>query len=222
MSDVIEDVRDNFADRLLAAMGMALLVLPTAMLGLLFLIGGMVAGVVVGALTEEPVLMSLGMLAGLVVGAIAGGMLLGLVVAPLQASLGRAMLRNLQDGSDLGLGACFDTVAVDVGKVVSLGLIMNLILTVGGLMFYVPALVASWALNFAMPGVVVHRLGPLAAMNRSLEHAMAEPVWHLALTALSFGALLLLLNIPFIGYALGFYFVTAVNIRAYVACFGQP
>ena len=89
-----------------------------------------------------------------------------------------------------------------------------------GQFFTLVGLVFAVVAGFAVPAVIVHRMGPVEALQRSLAHASAHPVWHLGYAACVIGIQMVLSYIPFIGIALMYPFLMSFQLRAYTRIFG--
>lgn len=219
--EVFEDFRDNFVDRTVSGLGLMLASMVLIGVGLVLLYVPMGLGMFVGVVLDDELVAMLGSLVGVLVGVLAMLLVVTVPLMPLYASLGRAVLRNLDEGSDLGFSAPFETMTQDLGKVLGTSALVMLA-TFGGLMFcYLPGIIAGIVTGLAIPGVIVHRLGPVDAVKRSVDHAMENPVWHLGFYAVTMGITMVLTYVPVIGLALVYPFVLSFQIRAYVRIFGR-
>lgn len=213
--EVFEDLRDNFVDRLLSGVGFMLVLIPMVFVGMGALYAPVMAGMFLGVAAEDEALTMAGMVVGLVVGFALMILCVTLPILPMYASMGRAVNRQLVEGGDLGFAAPFDTITEDVGKVLGTSLITAVTVLVGMLFCYLPGLVAAFALGFALPAVIVDRLSPVEACKRSVEHVMAEPVWHLGFYVVTMGISMVVSYVPVIGFALVYPILLGFQIRAY-------
>jgi len=215
----LEDLIKHFVDYLLAGLGV---MLPVFVITFGLVIGALALGfvpMILGAALDEP---ELGSLAGilLMTGAIfAAAMLASALTAPLQASLGRALVAHQFEGEKLGFGSAYSRAFEDLPVVLGLTFAQIGLTLVGAMMCYFPALIVAWALSFALPAVIVHRLGVVASIRRSFEHTFANPVWHLGFFALGFVILFVGQNVPLIGPLVSIPFWLAYTTRGYLAAY---
>ena len=219
--EVFEDFRDHFADRLISGVGFLLVMIPLVTVAIFALYVPMGLGMMVGVVLEDELITVIGSLLGMMAGVLLMMLMITVPIMPMYASLGRAVLRNMDDGSDLGFTAPFETATQDVGKIlVTSAIVMGMVFA--GMMFcYLPGLVAALATGFALPAVIVHQLSPSEAIKRSVDHVMAQPVWHLGFFAVSMGISMVLSQIPLLGLALVYPFLLSFQLRAYVRVFGR-
>lgn len=148
--------------------------------------GGMGLGALPGILVDDELVALAGSMVGLFGGTFGSMGLLLLVMAPIQASMYRAVWKYLETGEKMGIGSPFSTYTQDIGRVLAYQLIVFAASFVGALMCYVPALIAGAALMFAGPAIYIHRLGIGEAIGLSVRHLMKHPGWHLGFFGISF------------------------------------
>lgn len=218
-TNTLDDLMKHFVDYLLAGLGM---MLPVFVITFGLVIGALVVGFVpmlIGAALDEP---ELGSLAGIVVmtGAIIVATLIATVLtAPLQASLARALVEHQFSGEKLGFGSAYSRATVDLPGVLGLTFAQIALALIGLMMCYFPALIVGLVLSFALPGLIVHRLGVVEAIKRSVQHTVANPLWHLGFFALGFVILFVGQNVPLIGPLLSIPFWLAYTLRGYLAAY---
>jgi len=216
---VLEDLMKHFVDYLLAGLGV---MLPAFVLTFGLVLGALFLGfvpMILGAALDEP---ELGSLAGMVVmvgATFAAAFLASAITAPLQASLGRALVEHQFNGEKLGFGSAYSRITQDLPVVLGLTFAQIGLTLLGAMMCYFPALIVAWALSFALPAVIVHRMGVVAAIKRSFEHTFANPLWHLGFFALGFAILVVGQNVPLIGPLVSIPFWMAYTIRGYLAAY---
>lgn len=222
MIEVLDDVKAHPKDRFWAMAGAGVVLAPAMVFVTLALVGYSIAVVAASILADQNIgLYLLGLVGGSAAFLLTLSVGVGILVAPIQASLGRAVLRSMEDGSDLGTWAAYESATDDFASVMGVVGFVTVLATLGLFFLYVPTLLVLWGFGLALPGVLVHRLGALAALRRAWEHAVGQPVWHLSLAGVSWGLMMLFANLPVIGYPIGIYLSTAVQVRAYVAVFGR-
>lgn len=216
----LDDLMAHFGPYLLAGLGWMVPLLAAIFLALGVVFGLACLGPVLGALVDEPELGgALGMLIAmpLYVLVLFGASVL---IAPLTASLCRALLAHIEHGSDLGFGSAYQSVRVDLGQVILL-MVVTMGMTLAGLLAcYFPALIVSLLVGFAFPALIVHRVPAIAAVRLSVRHVMAEPAWHLGLWGLTLAIGFVGGSIPLIGAALSVPVSLAFVLRAYIGVFG--
>lgn len=202
--------------------------LPPALVGLVFGVGGVLlayaaffAGMVPGVLSDDPgeaAVMGMGLGLGLLFPAILAATVL---VAPMIASLHRAVWRSLLHGEKLTIGSALSTFGQDLGKVLAFNVLSGVAIFAGVLLCYVPGLIAMALLVFAGPAIYVHRLGVGEAIGLSIRSAQDEPGWHLGFFALSFVIVLVLQYVPIVGMMLYYTAHTLFVLLAYRELYGD-
>jgi hypothetical protein len=202
LSELFKRVQDEFAGYFLAGLLPTLGSFFAAFLGIGLVYGGMFLGMLPGIQSNDEELMMAGMFGSFVV--TIPVMVIGMtaVFAPVQASLYRAVWRNLTEDEPLTVGSAFSTVTQDLGKVLLYNVVMMSLILVGSLMCYVPALLVMMGLGFAAPGVYIHRLGVGDAIRMSVTHVQEHLSWHVGFFGIGFAMLLVLQYIPILGTAL--------------------
>ena len=219
-TDTLNDLVANFVDYFLAGLG---LFLPVFVVTMVLVTGAMVLGfapMVLGAIVDEP---ELGSLAGMFVmlGAIlVAAFVATAAVAPLQASLGRAVVARIESGEKLGIGSSYSRAGVDVFGILGLTFAQLGLTLIGVMMCYVPGLLVGVALSFALPAMIVHRLGVFEAISRSVKHTVENPLWHLGFFGLGFVILFVGQNVPLVGPVLALPFWLMYTIRGYIGVYG--
>jgi hypothetical protein len=220
LGDTFEDFQGHVGPYFLSGIGVFVVVTPLLLvtIGVLTLVA--VGSIFSGAALENEAVVGLG-------GAVVYGGLLGMMLAvsfvvtpPLQASVGRAVLRRITTGDALGFSDAFSTWRQDFGRVVVTYAVVHLLILTGTLFCYVPGILMAVLLGFAVPSVVVHRLSPVEAIRLSVSHALREPGWHLGYFGVAIAISLFLAYIPVLGFALTITFLQAFQIRCYVHIFG--
>ena len=216
----INDLRQNFAGYLLAGLGLLVVILPMVILVYVGIFAAIVPGIVVGQTTGNDDLGGLVTVGGVFLGVFVMIFVMMVVMAPINGSLYRNVLASLRGEQPLGFGACFSRMFEDVGKVVLLMLIQGALTLVGVLLCYVPGLLVAMFLNFALPAVIVHKLGPMDAIGLSVRHVKANLSWHLGFWALGLAMMMISSNVPIVGLV-GIPMYAAYQLRAYRQVFGD-
>lgn len=235
LSETMEEFKDNFAPYLLAGLGQMVVALPvilvTIFVGYFVVFGGMMGlsfgGILVGAAIGEAVSQDIGGIVALLAQLAAvtvpfalffGVLGLGLaLLAPLNASLLRAVAAHQRGEKTLDFGSTFSTATQDLVRVIGIGLVMSMLVMVGLMMCYLPAMAVPLLFGFATPLVALHRRAPIEATRTALGHVLAHPQPHLML------GLITLVMTMFAGYlpVIGPMFVLAFHIRAHRQIFGD-
>jgi hypothetical protein len=234
LSETLAELVDHVGPYLLAGLGQLVVVFPLTlvavflgylvigggMFGVMF--GGMLAGAAVGQASEGlgGLVMILTQLLAFAVPIVGfGALIMGMiaVLAPLSASLTRAIAAHQRGEKELDFSASFSTATQDIGRVIIAGLIIGAAVTVGMMMCYLPALLVPLFLGFTTTFVALHRRSGLEAARINLQHVMANPGPHL-----TFGLLYLVMAM-FSGYIpiLGPMFVASFHVRAYRTLYGD-
>ena len=216
----LNDLVANFVDYFLAGLG---LFLPVFVVTLGLVLGALVLGfvpMVLGTAFDQPELGSLFGMIAMFVAIFAAVFLATAAVAPLQASLGRAMLARIETGERLTIASAYNRSMVDVFPVFGLTFAQLALTMLGVMMCYLPGLIVGVALTFALPAMIVHRLGPFEAIGRSLKHTMANPLWHLGFFGLGFVILFVGQQVPLIGPVLSLPFWLGYTLRGYIGVYG--
>lgn len=220
--ETFEDARDNFVDWLMAGVGVFAVVFPLIFLSIGALVAAVFVGMVPGLILEDEGVMALGMMAVYVVGLLLLVVSQMVIMPPLQASLGRAMLEHVRDGENkLGFGAAFSSWREDIFKVLGVFALQTILAMIGLVLCYFPVFLAALVSGFALPAVIVHRLSPVEAMRLSISHTIEHPTWHLGYFGVLFGISMFLAYVPLIGPMISIPFVLAFQLRAYVAVMGD-
>jgi hypothetical protein len=139
------------------------------------------------------------------------------LLAPLNASLVRAVAEQQRGGKELELTSVFSTLTQDVMRVVSAASLVTLLGVLGAMACYLPSLLVLFAFGFVGSLVALHRLPPLEAMRANLAHARAHLQWHVMFGLLYMVVLMVGSYIPILGSM----FVVAFHVRAYRTMFGD-
>jgi hypothetical protein len=133
----------------------------------------------------------------------------------------RAMLRYQRGEIGMSVTAPLAEAATDLGSVFALTLMTMAITFVAMLACYVPALFVGALVGLAFPGIVVHRLGAVAAVSQSIRHARQFPGWTFAFWGIGFVILLVGGQVPILGPMLTTPIFLAFQLRAYRQIYGD-
>lgn len=215
------ELQKDFVPWILAGLPPALLAIVLGLGGAAMVYVGAFFGLAAGLAAQDEDLAVLGATTTLVALLLVLIVVMGLVFTPLQASMWRSVWKYLTEGEKLGFDACFRYAFQDLPRVVMYQLVFGAIVTVGVMMCYLPGILASIALLFAYPAVVVHGMPIGQAMRTSVTHVQANPAWHLGLFAVTFVMALVLPYLPIVGYALLFTLYPLLVLSAWRGIWGD-
>lgn len=204
-----------------AMCGLGYLVVTFAAIALI--IAFPLAGFGVGAASNDETLMVIGGSVGMI--GYAGGLfLLTLFGVPLMtASLIRAFDHQLRGGADIGFGSSFSRMRDDqgrLGRVVGFNLLLQMMVFVGILFFYIPGLIVAVIGLLALPIVVLEPdVSPMEAMSLAWAHARNNAAWHVAVWLIMVGVLLLA-ELSVIGLLFVWPLMVGYQTIAYYKAFG--
>lgn len=211
--EAFEDLTNNFVPFLMAGLGVMVVVTVGVMIGMFLILGVSFAG----ALAEDAMIM----LAAMFVGYGAFFLVLMVILPPIYASLIRSVWAYLTQGEPLSFTSGFSSASQDIGPVYGVFFIATFLSLIGMMMCYLPGLIASMFLGFALPAVAVHRLGPMEAVRLSAGHVRDHLQWHAVLFLLGVAAMIVGSMIPFVGSLVATPWYYAYYLRAYRAAFGD-
>ena len=233
-TETMNEFMDNIGPYVLAGLGLTVVVVPITFLTIFVayavIFGGIFGISIVGAIAAVAAAEVSEGLAGFVMLVfqilalvvpfggffllIAGMMAL---LAPLNASLARAVAEQQRGGKKLDFSSTFSSITRDLVKVISVAGMMGLMTTLGALACYVPALGVLFLFGFAISMVALHRMAPVTALKANLAHAMAHLQWHVLFGALYLVVFMVGSYVPVVGSM----FVVAFHVRAYRTIFGD-
>lgn len=204
---VLDDFQQHFMGLLLLGLGFHAVIL----------VGVVVLSVTLGLCVVPGVLMESEQLAilGTLVGTVVGTGLMFLVITPGSASTVRALGRMVVHGETPSFSGAFVYGFRDLGSLTLYGALSSFLTVLGMLLCYLPGLVVSFLLSWGFAAIALHRLGPVAAVRRSVGHVRDHPQWHLGFFGLGFCIAMLGSYVPIVGVLAYFMYLT----RAYRASF---
>lgn len=235
LAETFADFGDNIGPYLLAGLGHFVVLVPVVIVMVLVtygvVFGGMlgtmaVGGALSGLLAEVAgdelaglgvsltMVLSLLVTLALMVGMVA---LAGALLAPLNASLVRAIARHQRGEEALSFGSAFthatdDLVATVLVAVATIGISLALLS-----MCYLPVLAVPVLLPFAGTLVALHRRGAVDGLRTAFRHSTGNLSWYLMFGLLTFVGGMVAGYVP----VLGSVFMTAFHVRAYRHVFGD-
>jgi hypothetical protein len=213
LTDTWKDFSANLAGYAMLGVAAAVVMVPLAFLVVAVAIGPMMVGVA----TENEDLILLGMIPYVL------GLLLGLplINVPVQNGLYHAINRHL-DGEEgtLGFGAFFSGMFTRVGAMLVFQYVLTAAALIGTMMCFLPGLLVQVVFSMATAALVVHRLGPFAALGRSSRHFQQDMKWHFGYWGLGWMVLMIASNLPIVGLVFGLPFAASYHLRGYRAVFG--
>jgi hypothetical protein len=221
LSKTLNKVMQDFGSFLLGGVIPGVIALFGAFPAVLFLYLFIGLGAAPGMVMEDETTMMVGIVGGTLVGMT--GMMVGFtaVLAPMQASLYRAVWAYLETGEKLTVGSAVSTFRQDLVRVILYQLAMLGLVGMGAMFCYVPGLLVAAALSFAGPAIYIHRLRIGEAISLSVGHLQRHPTWHLIYFLWSTVVMLVVQYIPFLGYLLVFTVHPVFVLMAYRAIFGN-
>ncbi|MES2643912.1 MAG: hypothetical protein V4850_30770 [Myxococcota bacterium] len=138
-------------------------------------------------------------------------------MAPVSASLYRAIAAHQRGEGTLSFGDAFSTVRQDIVPTATVMLLVTGMAIVGVLFCYVGALVPAILFGFAFSMVALHRKGAMEALKICARHAMARPSEHAIFVLAYMGTAMVAGYVPLLGHM----FLIALAVRAYRKMFGD-
>ncbi len=231
LSAALQDLMDNIGPYVLASLAQTVIVLPVVFVfifviyavigvGAVVGIGGMVALASVVGDDYAGLVLGLGQLVMffamfLTIFAMAAG--LGALLAPLSASLYRAVVKHQRGEGKLEFGSVFSTITENVGGVMMVQVGLSLAVMVGAMFCYVPGIAVAFLTAFAAPLVYVHGRTPLEAVTIAVNHTKNHLAWHAIWFAMMLVVGIAASYVPILGPA----FLLALQVRAYRELFGD-
>ncbi len=140
-----------------------------------------------------------------------------LLLAPMNASILRAVAAHQRGERPLDLGAAFGTLTRDLLSVVLVVAGYGVLVFLGLLFCYLPAFLPMFLLAFASTLVILHRRGAATALSTAARHALAHPKWHGTYLLVTVGLGMVAGQVP----VLGPMFLFALHARAHRELFGD-
>jgi hypothetical protein len=233
--ETVSDFQDHFADYLLAGVAQFVVVMIAVLVSvvaayLLMTLGivGLTLGLIaITAAVEQafgqdavPLVLvpgQLSMILVLLVGAGAFGGAVGAALAPMHASLVRAVAVHQRGEGKLEAAAAFSTLGERLVGAVVVGAATATLAVGGVFLCYLPALLVPLLFGFGSTLVALHPLGGLRALAISARHALANPSWALPFGLMSTVLLMVSGNVPVIGPM----FALSLLVRAHRYVFGD-
>ena len=231
LSETLNDVTENIGSYAMAGLGMMVVMIPYVLVmffGIYMLLIAVFFGGAIGVTGLTAMLPSeLAGIGGVVGILLTGGVsmvlflaMLGVssaIIAPINASLVRAIAAHQRGDRPLEFTAAFSAMGENVGAVILGTTLLTLLSIVLAMMCYLPALLPVIFLSFATPLIVLHSRGAMEGIRMALAHARSHLSWHLKYGVTHFLVLIVSSQIPVIGYM----FAAAFHIRMYRKVFGD-
>jgi hypothetical protein len=235
VSDTFAEFGDNIGPYVLAGLGLYLVTIPIALVAVFvgYFVGGVgfvgvaLVGGVIGSVVGDNVDQGLGAL--VMVGAqllsvavlflMIGVIIVGIVglLAPINASLARAVAAHQRGEKPLELQSAFSSMGRDVVPVIVVTSAVTLLAVVLALFCYFPALAVTVLFPFAGTLVALHGDGAGAALRKAFAHARANLGWYVPFGLLFVVVTMVGANVPVVGPA----FLVALQVRAFRHVFGD-
>lgn len=233
--ETVSDFQDHFADYLLAGVAQfvivmvavvaavfaAYLLMTLGIVGLTFALIALTA-VVERTFGQDAVALvlvpgQLSLVLVMLVGAAAFGGAVGAALAPMHASLVRAVAAHQRGEGKLEPAAAFSTIGERLVGAVVVGAVTATLAVGGVFLCYLPALAVPLLFGFGSTLVALHPLGGLRALAISARHTLANPSWAVPFGLLSAVLLMVSGNVPVIGPM----FALSLVVRAHRYVFGD-
>lgn len=213
---VFEDVRDHLAGYILSGIVMTAVVFAVITGIMVLLFGFMLPGIIM----EDETISLIGSLLGMAA-YFFGIMGFAFLLMPLMtASMLRAIDAQRAGAQDLGAMAALSTLREDAGRIIGFNLLGVLLTFVGMLFCYVPGLIASALMMFALPMVVFERVPPVTAYQLGWKHMTQHAGWHVAVWLISM-LTVGILSITFVGIIVAYPIMFAFQVFAYRTAYGD-
>ncbi len=234
-NESFRDFGKDIGPYILAGMGQFAVIVPVTMLmvmvvyigGMVGMMGGWIAGMVAmvglasllgdfGAFLGAILMMFLPILGFFVVFLPVMPVMVA-IMAPINASLTRAVAAHQRGEKEMTLASSFDTAFQDAPRVVMTGMMLGLLTMVGLLFCYVGALAVPVLFGFVNTLVILHNRGPIEAMRIQLAHLREHSHIHLMIGLVQMAMGMAAGFIPVIGPM----FMLDVQVRAHRKMFGD-
>lgn len=144
-------------------------------------------------------------------------LLMAAVLAPVQASLYRAVAAHQRGEKPLDFSSAFSTLTQNLSASITAAVVMTLLAAIALAMCYLPILLLPLFFGFTTTFAALHGLGGIQAARTSLQHALAHLNWHIIFALMAFVLGMFASYIPVVGPM----FVLALHVRAYRYVFGD-
>jgi hypothetical protein len=170
-----------------------------------------------GGSDQGAALFSVGMIAAMTLLVLGMVFLMNVLLAPVFGSLYRAVARHQRGEQELSFGAPFSSLGTRLGSGIVVMSSVSVLVLLGALACYFPALLVAMLCSLAFPLVALHGLRPFAALGRSFAHVRQNFKWHLGYFGYSLLVNLVANYVPVVGPM----FVLAFQVRVYREVFGD-
>ena len=209
------DFKERFASYFVGGLGIGLITMPVTVVAVLLVYGAAFGGMLPGMMVDDEALILGGLFAGLSVSALLATALMVGVLAPLQASLARAMVRHFEGEEELSLGAPFSTATEGLGRLYAYTALHSVVGLVGMLFCYLPGIAWQVLTHFAWCRVVLDDEAPVDALRHSVADVREQPLWHLTYAFLLVVVVVLVSYLPLIGAFLAPSVTIGIQVYAY-------
>lgn len=231
LSATIAEFSDNIGPYALAGLGHFLVLMPVTFVGIIVgyiamlfaMLGGMTGSAMVGVGVggdAGDALAGIGSLASMALSflalfAVIAAMMA--ILAPVSASLHRAVAAHQRGEKVLELGSAFGTLTQDIVPVLIVAILYGATIAIGLMLCYLPGLIAMIVFGFAPLLVYIGRKSPVAALSLSASHFMEHMSFYLPFGGLYIVIMMVAGYVPIIGPMFGM----ALHVRAYREIFGD-
>jgi len=212
--ETIEDFKVSWKGHLLAGLGLMVVAFPVLFILILVSVAPFFAGII----SENEVLVVVGFLLYMF-GILAATIV---VMGPVMYAAYSMEQAHLNGATELGFGSGLSRLMERPVGAIGYQALASALGTIGFFFFIVGAWVAQILVSFALPAMVVHNDGVMAAVSRSFSHVKDNFMWHLGFWGLGFAVMMVAGNVPIVGYAIGLPFLANYTLRGYRAAFGSP
>jgi len=231
LQQTVDEYGKNIGPYALAGVGHLLYSLPVVLIAIVALYITLFVGIFGTAIASAGLVAALPRdLAGM--GAVLGGVgsmgvfflilflfvgVINMLMAPVNASLMRAIVKHQRGEEPLSIGSAFSTATQDLVPVLGSALILSILAAFLSLFCLIPALLVPLLFSFTFGLVALHRKGAIESMKQSADHARQNLGWHAFYVFLHWGLSMVANNVPVLGPT----FMAALSVRATEALYGD-
>lgn len=208
---VFKDISKNFMAYVWAGAPALLVLLGFFMFAIVVVFGAMFGAIGLGLDPEGPEFVFL----------IIGAELLLLMLVPLiylaQIGVYRATWWHLTDTQEMSFGVAASAMWKRIGRGIGFMFVTGLFSFLGLLMCYLPIFFVILWMHLAMTIMIVDNIGPWAAYMKALRLFREHPKYHFKMVGVSTLMEMAIVQIPFVGWVVGYPMGGALHLVAYSA-----
>jgi uncharacterized membrane protein len=199
--EYVEELKEHPVPYCLAGVGIGLVTFPLGLVMVFAIYGGMFVGMIPGMVLEDELVLSLGMIGVPLLAVLVVSVLFTLVTVPMQASLLLSIDAHQarDEDEELGFMSSFAHVRERAVPAIVYVLGFTFVYTMLLFLFVLPGILFAVLADMAWPLVVLEKMSPVEAVQKSVRHFMAHLPWHLGYILILFAMAFILAYIPFVG-----------------------